>query len=306
MISNSFVNMHIKYYLVFIAVFVGVLGFTHDSFALDSKNSRHIEVVIRTIGHEVMIAHGDSISRVLPVEKDGDLYRIRFASEFQFNSAKLISAVDSVVKRTDLAHHYLVQMQDCNTEENIYSYEVNGTLDLSTIACASREQPVTCYNLLFTIMDDQAAILAQTNSGDTPNELSAIGNSNMMLLAIPFILLLGIGLYMNRNQTTLTTNPNIIQIGNYQFDKRNMMLSLADNNVELTSKESDLLDLLRSSANATVERDDILRHVWGDKGDYVGRTLDVFISKLRKKLEGDPGVRIANIRGVGYRLVVNE
>ena len=126
-----------------------------------------------------------------------------------------------------------------------------------------------------------------------------------MYFAIPLILLIGIALYRNRKKELSPTNANIIEIGDYQFDKRNMILSLADNKTELTSKETDLLDLLRSSANTTVERDDILRHVWGDKGDYVGRTLDVFISKLRKKLEGDPSVKIANIRGVGYRLVVN-
>jgi len=49
-----------------------------------------------------------------------------------------------------------------------------------------------------------------------------------------------------------------------------------------------------------------LANVWGDQGDYVGRTLDVFISKLRKKLEADTNVRIVNIRGVGYKLVLGE
>lgn len=61
-----------------------------------------------------------------------------------------------------------------------------------------------------------------------------------------------------------------------------------------------------SSVNATVERDDILKSVWGDDGDYVGRTLDVFISKLRKKLEADSNIKIINIRGIGYKLVLNE
>ena len=55
-----------------------------------------------------------------------------------------------------------------------------------------------------------------------------------------------------------------------------------------------------------MEREKILATVWGDEGDYVGRTLDVFVSKLRKKLEADANVRIVNIRGVGYRLVLGE
>ena len=85
-----------------------------------------------------------------------------------------------------------------------------------------------------------------------------------------------------------------------------MELTIHDNKIELTSKEADLLQLLSESANDTVERDDILKEVWGDDGDYVGRTLDVFISKLRKKLEADSNVRIVNIRGIGYKLILND
>ena len=73
---------------------------------------------------------------------------------------------------------------------------------------------------------------------------------------------------------------------------------------ELSSKEADLLMLLYSSLNQTLERETILNKVWGDEGDYVGRTLDVFISKLRKKLEQDPEIKIVNVRGVGYKMVI--
>jgi DNA-binding response OmpR family regulator len=76
--------------------------------------------------------------------------------------------------------------------------------------------------------------------------------------------------------------------------------------MELTSKEADLLLVLHESANKTVEREMILKRVWGDEGDYVGRTLDVFISKLRKRLEFDPSIKIINTRGVGYKLAVSK
>jgi DNA-binding response OmpR family regulator len=85
-----------------------------------------------------------------------------------------------------------------------------------------------------------------------------------------------------------------------------MTLSIDNNSVELSGKEVDLLLLLQTSANTTLEREVILKSVWGDEGDYVGRTLDVFISKLRKKLEADSNIKIANIRGVGYKLVVDS
>ena len=95
-------------------------------------------------------------------------------------------------------------------------------------------------------------------------------------------------------------------MGEYYFDTRNTELIIEHKRIELTAKEADLLLLLYHSANNTVERDVILNRVWGDEGDYVGRTLDVFISKLRKKLEFDAKVKIVNIRGVGYKLVTDD
>ena len=109
-----------------------------------------------------------------------------------------------------------------------------------------------------------------------------------------------------RKKHNLKNDPNMISIGEYLFDTRNMNLSFADKKVELTSKEADLLLLLHKEANTTVEREKILRMVWGDEGDYVGRTLDVFISKLRRKLEADSNIKIVNTRGVGYKLVMNN
>jgi DNA-binding response OmpR family regulator len=84
-----------------------------------------------------------------------------------------------------------------------------------------------------------------------------------------------------------------------------MHLILGNEVTELTGKEVALLTVLHDSVNQTVEREVILNKVWGDEGDYIGRTLDVFISKLRKKLAADPDLKIANIRGVGYKLIVN-
>jgi DNA-binding response OmpR family regulator len=94
-------------------------------------------------------------------------------------------------------------------------------------------------------------------------------------------------------------------LGEYYFDKRNTELIIEQQRIELTSKEADLLLLLYNAANTTVERGVILNKVWGDEGDYIGRTLDVFISKLRKKLEFDSKVKIVNIRGIGYKLVMD-
>jgi DNA-binding response OmpR family regulator len=93
-------------------------------------------------------------------------------------------------------------------------------------------------------------------------------------------------------------------IGVYKFDTVNSVLLTQQGKVSFSAKESELLQLLNNNANVTIEREVILKTVWGDDGDYIGRTLDVFISKLRKKLEANTNLKIVNIRGVGYKLVI--
>ena len=66
-----------------------------------------------------------------------------------------------------------------------------------------------------------------------------------------------------------------------------MLLSVENRTIKLSNKETDLLFLLYKSANYTVYHEIILKNVWGDEGSYVGKKLDIFISKLRKKLEAD-------------------
>jgi DNA-binding response OmpR family regulator len=102
-----------------------------------------------------------------------------------------------------------------------------------------------------------------------------------------------------------SADPDILLIGDTVFDQKNMTLLHAGEKIELSSKESDLLALLFTNVNRTIEREYMLKVVWGDEGDYVGRTLDVFVSRLRKKLEPDQRVKIVNIRGIGYKFIVN-
>ena len=290
--SAKFVLMESKNYLIFVVTIIVSCFLFSEACAHDIKDNRQIEIAMRTIGHEVMLAHGDSTSRVMPVRHEGDGYLIEFETDFVFHASKLIEAVDKVVKRTDLISNYLVEMQDYQTDKIIYSYQVKGDVDFNTIPCGARAQPKACYILRFLIMDeDKTDLLAYTSTNT--------------ILAISIFLIIGIGLYNYQKKSESRTNLSVIEIGNYIFDPRKMTLSLANHSVVLSGKESDLLLFLYLSVNTTVERDVILRNVWGDKGDYVGRTLDVFVSKLRKKLIDDPSVKIANIRGIGYRLVVD-
>ena len=94
-------------------------------------------------------------------------------------------------------------------------------------------------------------------------------------------------------------------MGNVAFDRANQSVSVAGVTYSLTYRETKLLHLFLNHPNQLLERDFILKSVWEDEGIFVGRSVDVFVSRLRKFLHPDPTVRIVAVHGVGYRLETN-
>lgn len=99
-----------------------------------------------------------------------------------------------------------------------------------------------------------------------------------------------------------SNNKNQYEIGKFCFDYKNQLLIIGEQQRRLTKKENDILRLLCMSSNEIVTRDTILFSIWGDNDYFIGRSLDVFIAKLRKYLAEDPAVMINNIPKVGYIL----
>lgn len=95
------------------------------------------------------------------------------------------------------------------------------------------------------------------------------------------------------------------QIGNYIFDKTNFILKTEGFEKKLTKKEAQILKMLCKFKNQVLPREIVLNGVWGQDDYFVGRSLDVFITKLRKYLSQDENVGIENIHGIGFKLVVN-
>lgn len=93
-------------------------------------------------------------------------------------------------------------------------------------------------------------------------------------------------------------------LGSFVLDSANFLLIGEDNTQQLTRRESQILTLLCQHKNQVLDRDLIQKLVWEDEGYVVGRSLDVFVSKLRKYLKSDPGVQIVNLHGIGYKLTV--
>lgn len=300
-----------RYFKVAFFVFVCIFSSIGNSDARDIIDDRRNNVAMRMIGHEVLLQAGDSSSLVLPVEKVGERYHIQFGSEIKFFPQKMKEITNRAIKETGIASSYRVEIEKVGTNGIAYSYEIGNTTVDDMLPCAGRNYERGNYSIFITILEvggaQETPSLAALDRLYSSNEKQATGYFKFGALNISLLLLIGFFIFMwkKRTQAKPNINPNIISLGAYQFDKKTMELSLDNEKTELTAKESDLLLLLHSSANTTLEREKLLEKVWGDEGDYVGRTLDVFISKLRKKLEADSSVKIVNIRGVGYKLVMD-
>lgn len=278
-----------------------ILAITLLSFNWAEKGlyAQHVEVVVRMIGDEFLLQIGDSTSRVMPIKKVKGRYVIQFENELSFEPEALSLAATIVAEKTNMLNSFIIETENCSTHEVVHSFEISSKQDNSIIPCKSRPLPKDCYTVYFTLLDDGikfVPVTAQENKTSTDflfGYLIAFG-----------VIVLGFFVFWLKRKKAIVVHPSWIQIGEYQFDKSGMKLMYKDKSEELSSKEASLLELLFSNVNETVKREEILQIVWDDEGDYLGRTLDVFISKLRKKLEDDPNLKIVNIRGVGYRMVL--
>src|SRR5690554_4769553 len=98
----------------------------------------------------------------------------------------------------------------------------------------------------------------------------------------------------------------IFNLGHLKFDSKNLLLIDGDRERQLTQKESDLLRYLCVNANTVVKRDDVLMSVWGKDDYFLGRSMDVFMTKIRKYLKDVKGVDLQTVHGVGFKMVVEE
>jgi hypothetical protein len=287
----------IKNYLVSFILTMLLMSFNETSTSLQNQ---HIEVVMRMIGDEFLLQIGDSTSRIMPIKNDKGRYLIQFEHELSFEPEMLSMAAITVVEKTKMPKKFIIETEKCSTNEVVHSFEISDKRDDSMmVPCKSRPLPKDCYNVYFTILDEENKPIP------IPLKEKVVSADFSSIYFIFFgVVLIGLIGYWFRRKNTAIIHPDWIKIGEYHFDKKGMKLICKGKSEELSSKEASLLDLLYTNINQNVTREEILQIVWGDEGDYLGRTLDVFISKLRKKIETDPNIKIVNIRGVGYRMVL--
>lgn len=119
-------------------------------------------------------------------------------------------------------------------------------------------------------------------------------------------LLLRIEVFLKRTRKKTNETAEKFELGNLVFDYNNLLLVDGSHKQQLTQKEADLLQYLCLHANSVVKREDILMNVWGKEDYFLGRSMDVFMTKIRKYLKDADGVDLQTVHGVGFKLILTK
>lgn len=116
-------------------------------------------------------------------------------------------------------------------------------------------------------------------------------------------LLLRLEVFLKRTMKHEEEMSEAVKLGNLEFDYNNLVLRGGGKDKQLTQREADLIKYLVNNANKVLKRDEILLNVWGKEDYFLGRSMDVFITKVRKYLKDQPGVELQTIHGIGFKFV---
>lgn len=114
-------------------------------------------------------------------------------------------------------------------------------------------------------------------------------------------LLLRIEVFLKRTRKVEESQPTEFKIGTLNFNYKDLILFNETEKIQLTQREADLLRYLSLNANRVLKREEILLHVWGKEDYFLGRSMDVFITKIRKHIKDQPTVELQTIHGIGFK-----
>ncbi|RXK60745.1 winged helix family transcriptional regulator [Lacibacter luteus] len=253
-------------------------------------------IVMRQIAHSILQQTGDSSSPVSPVKRISEnKFQLTFPVSFSFSPDSLVKSIDRIISKHDLPSNYIVQVSEAQNNKVVFGYAILGTEQQNIVPCRGRRQPALPYTIFISFRDKPFS----------PGTWLILGGVCLLIAAAVITL----RSKRNRQTTTETETANnainpSLQIGNYLFYPSVQRLVFAGEEIILTSKESKLLSIFAAEPNEIIDRNRLQKEVWEDEGVIVGRSLDVFVSKLRKRLEQDSAVKINSIHGKGYKLEI--
>jgi len=310
--------------MVVLVIFLVTSSFTTPSDRV--MQAKQVNLMIRQVGHQLLLQAGDSTSRVLPVTelKEG-VFLLEFENEFVFSHDTLMVLLQRLLPKTQFPAGYTVTVHECAKDNIVYGFQMNNTTP-DILACSGRREPAGCYTIEI-VFPDLYKTLDQKNADtgmmaeEPPFYTTLFDFPFANLVYIGILVLLGVAVVAGRFGKSLVPVPvqhqshTIIKeyvpelpaLGKFLFDVKEQRLLLGTEVISLTDKECKILELLNKNFGELIARETLMEKIWINEGVITGRSLDMFVSKLRKKLSADPDLRITNIHGKGYRLeIVNN
>ena len=285
-------NKIYSYTLLLIILFFGWYFSKFET--LDEDFSEHSKVALRSVGHQLLLSDNDSTSIVLPIKAiSNHKYFLSFENQLSFLPNDLVAIVKENFEKAALPTHYRISVLQKSDGEVAYSYEMSAEEENTIIPCSGRNLPTNQYIIETLFLDS------------TPtNYFYKQGFLYMMLLVL---FLFVFQLSISKKQIPVKPkkiDTNYLEIGSFKFYPAQNKLVKAAQEIDLSKKECELLSIFIEKPNEIIKRDELIKRVWEDNGVVVGRSLDTFISKLRKKLQDDTSIKISNVHGVGYKLEI--
>lgn len=156
--------------------------------------------------------------------------------------------------------------------------------------------------------NDSIPILLLTSKNMDDDKIAGFRSGADDYITKPFNmqeLLLRLEVFLKRTKKKEDTSVAEIQIGSLMFDYNNLVLKDSKKEHQLTQREADLIKYLCQNANRILKRDEILLNVWGKEDYFLGRSMDVFITKVRKYIKEEKDVELQTIHGIGFKFVYN-
>jgi len=284
---------------VILLSFISVICAAFSMAGGDEFDIARREVLLRRIGDELLTQSGDSKSRVLPVKRIAENeYQISFENTLTFQPDSLVNTTRRLLAKDPLARDYVVNVLNCGNSSVAYGYAISNNKKDDIVACRGRVQPKGCY---------------MVNIKFKPTGITTAKNG-YLLGALLFVAFAGfIFLRSVKPQRTIPDSAlpesqptDMFTLGSMSFDAETRKLMMNGSTIDLTRTETRVLRIFALSPNEAIERSRLQKEIWEDEGVIVGRSLDMFISKLRKKLELDPNIKIVVIRGKGYKLEISS
>lgn len=257
--------------------------------------SEKVKIALRDVGNKLLLSEKDSTSLILPItEIKNYKYELSFQKQLTFEPHTMVSIIAESFKRSKLPEKYRVEVLQCADGEVAYSYEVSLQEENTIIPCNGRYLSKNCYTIQVRFTSKNTSIFT----------ISAVLYGLILLIFIVMEVFF-FQKKTSKNSTQKTsdeTTENYATIGSFYFYPTQNKLVKQAIEINLSKKECELLQIFAANLNQVVTRDELTKKVWEDNGVIVGRSLDTYISKLRKKLKDDERIKITNVHGVGYKL----